>query len=98
VSGLEHFKARLRDRAEHHLRIEATRRLGAGKVPSTVKPYDTGGDQFWRRVFVPLYRRLPWKVKQRAMTAARMTARGWTPPERRPGEPWEPPRGDRGAR
>ena len=45
----------------------------------------------WRWLFVPLYRRLPWAVKRRAMDALRMTASGWTPPERRPGEPWRPP-------
>jgi len=44
------------------------------------------------RSFVPLYRRLPWAVKRRAMFALRMTAAGWTPPPRRPGEPWRPPR------
>jgi hypothetical protein len=44
-------------------------------------------------VFVPLYRRVPWETKQRAMRALKMTAEGhgWTPPARRPGEPWRPP-------
>jgi hypothetical protein len=44
-------------------------------------------------VFVPLYRRVPWEVKRRAMRALRMTAEGngWTPPARAPGEPWRPP-------
>ena len=45
----------------------------------------------WRWLFVPLYRRVPWHVKQRAMTTLQMTARGWTPPPRTSGEPWRPP-------
>jgi hypothetical protein len=42
---------------------------------------------------VPLYRRMPWEAKVKAMHALRMTAEsnGWTRPARRPGEPWRPP-------
>jgi hypothetical protein len=62
--------------------------------PTGTKPaYDEPGALFWRRVFVPAYRRIPWTVKQRAMHALRMTAEssGWTPPPREPSEPWRPP-------
>jgi len=91
MSDLAELKARLRARAEHHLRLDAVRRLRRG-APSTFEPYRERGDGFWRLVFVPLYRRIPWPVKQRVMQTARMTARGWTPPRREPGEPWRPPR------
>jgi hypothetical protein len=90
MSSLDQVKRRLRDRAEYHLRVEAMRRLGAG-APGTVPAFADRHGLLWRRLFVPLYLRLPWTVKRRAMTALKMTATGWTPPERRPGEPWRPP-------
>jgi hypothetical protein len=87
------LKLRLRQRAEHYLRLaamdELRRRYPAGTAPRYREP----GGLFWRLVFVPLYRRVPWAHKQRAMHALRMTAdsSGWTPPPRRPAEPWRPP-------
>jgi len=90
MSALADIKRRLRDRSEHYLLQAAIRDLGAD-APSTVKPYRERGGVLWRWLFVPLYRRLPWAVKRRAMSALRMTASGWTPPERQPGEPWRPP-------
>ena len=84
-------KQRLRDRSEHYLMQAAIREIGAG-APGTVKPYRERGGLLWRFVFVPLYRRVPWPVKQRAMNALKMTTSGFTAPPRRPGEPWRPPR------
>ena len=46
---------------------------------------------FWRLVFVPLYRRVPWEVKARAMRKLKLTAQGWPEQSRRFGEPWRPP-------
>jgi hypothetical protein len=69
----------------------AVRDLGSG-VPGTVKPYRERGGLLWRFLFVPIYRRVPWAAKARAMRAMRMTASGFTPPARRPKEPWRPPR------
>jgi hypothetical protein len=89
-SGLAELQARLRDRAEHHLRMDAMRRL-RGDAPATVEPYDDHRGLFWRYLFVPLYRRIPWEAKQRAIKAGRMTASGWTPPTREPSPPWQPP-------
>lgn len=91
MSALDDLKLKLRGQAEHHLRIAATRHL-RNNAPGTVDPYIGSGDRFWRLLFVPLYRRVPWSFKRRAMSAARMTARGWTPPARQPGTPWQPPR------
>jgi hypothetical protein len=90
MSSLDTMKRRLRDRSEHHLLRAAMRELGSA-APSTVKPYRDRGGVLWRLLFVPLYRRVPWPVKQRAMATLRMTSRGWTPPPRAPGEPWRPP-------
>jgi hypothetical protein len=83
-------KRRLRERSEHYLMLAAIRELGSG-VPGTVKPHGDRGGRLWRWLFVPLYRRVPWPLKRRAMDVLRMTASGFTPPPRRPGEPWRPP-------
>lgn len=94
MSGqLGDVKQRLRSRAEHHLRVAAMEDLRARYPGGTTAPYRERGDLLWRRVFVPLYRRLPWEVKERAMHALRMTAEhsGWTTPPRRPGTAWRPP-------
>ena len=80
-------KRRLREQSEHHLMLAAIRQTGAGAPRS----YKERGGLLWRFVFVPLYRRVPWAFKQRAMNALRMTSRGWTPPRRAPREPWRPP-------
>jgi hypothetical protein len=90
MSGLADIKRRLRDRSEHYLLLAAMRDVGTG-APGTVTPYRSRDGLLWRVLFVPLYQRLPWTVKRRAMFALRMTASGWTPPARRPGEPWRPP-------
>jgi hypothetical protein len=84
------MRRRLRERSEHFLMQAAIRQHGTG-VRGTVEPYRERGGLLWRFVFVPLYRRVPWAVKWRAMSALRMTASGFTPPARRPGEPWRPP-------
>jgi hypothetical protein len=87
---MDRLKRRLRERSEHYLLQAAIRELGTG-APGTVEPYGERGGLLWRWLFVPLYRRVPWSVKRRAMDALRMTASGFTPPPRRPGEPWRPP-------
>jgi hypothetical protein len=92
TGALHDAQRRLRDRAEHHLRVAAMDDLRRRYPDGTVAPYRARGDLLWRRVFVPLYRRMPWDAKQRAMHALGMTAErsGWTPPARRPDEPWRP--------
>jgi hypothetical protein len=86
-------RARLREQAEHHLRIAAMEDLRQRHPQATTAPHRARGGYFWRLVFVPLYRRLPWEAKQKAMRALRMTAEsnGWTAPAREPGRPWRPP-------
>jgi hypothetical protein len=84
------YKRALRERSEHYLMQAAMKEVGAG-APSTVAPYKKRGGLLWRLVFVPLYRRVPWPVKRRAMATLRMTSRGWTAPAREPREPWRPP-------
>ena len=84
------MRRRLREQSERYLLQAAMKDVGSGS-PSTVKPYKDRRGLLWRLLFVPLYRRVPWPVKQRAMGALRMTATGWRPPDRTPGEPWRPP-------
>jgi hypothetical protein len=93
MSGLASAQQRLREQAEHHLRVAAMDDLRRAHPEATTAPYRQPGGWFWRLVFVPLYRRVPWEAKQRAMRALRMTAEanGWTAPARRPGQPWRPP-------
>ena len=90
MSALDDFKRRLRDRSEHFLMLAAVRDLGSG-APGTVAPYRERGERLWRWLFVPLYRRVPWHVKERAMHALGMTASGWPEGRRSFGEPWRPP-------
>ena len=84
------LRQRLREQSELHLRLAAMRDLGRGH-PGVTPGVEPRGAWFWRHVFVPVYRRVPWEFKQRAMRALRMTASGWEPPPRRPAEPWRPP-------
>jgi hypothetical protein len=91
MSRLGQVKRRLREDSEHYLMLDAAERLGKG-APGTVKPYHGPEGRLWRLLFVPLYRRVPWEVKRRAMDSLKMTATGWTPPPRAPGEPWRPPK------
>jgi hypothetical protein len=93
MTAAERMQRRLRAQAEHHLRVAAMKDLRARHPEGTAAPDHGRGGAFWRVVFVPAYRRLPWETKQRAMKALRMTAdnHGWKAPERRPGEPWRPP-------
>ena len=90
MSALSDAKRNLRERSEAALRRAVLSELGRGQ-PSTVEPHRPKGDLFWRVFFVPVYRRIPWAAKDRAMSVLGMTAKGWKPPERKPGEPWRPP-------
>jgi hypothetical protein len=92
MSTLSDGKRSLRERSEKHLRLAVLRELGRDQ-PSTVEPYEPPGDRLWRMLFVPLYRRVPWSAKRRAMSVLGMTAKGWQPPARQPSQPWRPPPG-----
>ena len=90
MSSLTDAKRNLRERSEAALRRAVLSELGRGQ-PSTVEPHRPKGDLFWRVFFVPVYRRIPWTLKERAMNVLGMTAKGWKAPERKPREPWRPP-------
>jgi hypothetical protein len=84
-------KRRLRARSEHVLRIAAMEDVARRYPSRTVKSALADEGPFWRFVFVPLYRRVPWEFKARAMRKLKMTAQGWPEQSRRFGEPWRPP-------
>jgi len=70
-------KRLLRARSEYVLRLAAMDDVGRrypGHVTKSALPRQGA---FWRYVFVPLYRRIPWSFKCKAMRTFRMTARNW---------------------
>lgn len=91
MTALVRMKQRLRARSEAHLMLAVQRDLGKGQ-PGATEPYAPKGGRFWRYAFVPVYRRVPWTVKEQATRAAGMTSTGWKQSPREPGTPWRPPR------
>lgn len=91
---LAELKRRLRQRSEYALRLAALKDVG-GRYPDRTKSsaLEPVGP-FWRYLFVPLFRRVPWAYKRQAMRLFRMTARGWPEDARQFGEPWRPPARD----
>ena len=90
-------KKRLREHSEYVLRLAAMEDVGRrypGKVTKSALPKE---NIFWRYMFVPLYRRVPWSFKRDAMRKLKMTAQGWPEDPRRFGEPWRPPVRDQAA-
>jgi hypothetical protein len=82
---------KLRQRSEYVLRLAAMDEVGRrhpGRIAPSALPKQ---GPFWRYVFVPLYRRVPWEFKRDAMRRMKMTAQGWPEGARRFGEPWRPP-------
>ena len=82
----------LRERSEYELRMAAMEDVGRRFPDASVrKAAAPRSGLFWRFVFVPLYRRVPWHVKHGAMQRLKMTSQGWNT-ERHWQEPWRPPR------
>lgn len=63
------FTQWLRSNSEHYLlqdsqaRMAKAHGLAGPMAPSSLK------DRFWRQLFAPVYRRLPWSVKKRTIQA-----------------------------
>ena len=51
------------------------------------------GGRFWRMLFVPVYRRVPWTREGEAMGALGMTAKGWKAPDAQAGRAVAPAAG-----
>ncbi|HWN25733.1 MAG TPA: hypothetical protein VNP37_02115 [Actinomycetospora sp.] len=79
------FSRWLRENSEHYLMIDAHERL-ARRYSGTRPPTRPHGavELFWRRVFAPLYRALPWPLRHRVMRAMPGShRRTWSPPPER---------------
>lgn len=56
------FSRWLRATSEHHLMVAAQEKIAARYgVPPPRRP--RGAEIFWRRVYVPAYRAIPWNVR-----------------------------------
>ena len=86
-----HTRRRLREVTERHLMIDAMRRVGKRYPGITMTRPAFRSNWFWSWVFVPVYRRVPWAMRERTIKMTGMGVSGWTPPSRRPREPWQPP-------
>lgn len=73
----------LRRNSEHYLMIAAHEQLAqqySGRAP---RPPRSLKELFWLRLFVPIYRALPWLVRQRIMQSMPGSHRQqWAPPPR----------------
>ena len=87
----DELKRRLRQRSEYALRLAALDDVGRRYPSRTAMSALPPAGPFWRYLFVPLFRRVPWSYKRQAMRRLNMTARGWPQDPRRFGEPWRPP-------
>jgi hypothetical protein len=85
------LKRRLRARSEYALRLAAMDHVARRFPGRTAKPALPQVGPFWRYLFVPLFRRVPWSFKQKTMRALKMTAQNWREDARQFGEPWHPP-------
>jgi hypothetical protein len=85
------LKHQLRKRSEYSLRLVAMENVGRRYPARVSKSALPQVGVFWRFLFVPLFRRVPWSFKQKAMRTLKMTARGWPADARQFGEPWRPP-------
>jgi hypothetical protein len=79
------FAAWLRRNAEHYLLVAAQQRIAHRLSFEAPSPPRTVKDRFFLVLFVPIYRRLPWRLRQAVLQ--RMPGshrRTWEPRERKP--------------
>jgi hypothetical protein len=62
------FARRLRKVSERQLMVAAQRDV-CGRYGTAPPPPPRGVDRFWQRVYVPVYHRLPWKLRATVMRA-----------------------------
>jgi hypothetical protein len=64
----------LRSNSEEYL-LEAAQRDMAARYGIPVRPPE--GSFFWRRIFTPIYRLLPWTLRRSITSAMPGSHRGW---------------------
>ena len=88
--GIAEFPRWLRYNAEHYLLVVAQELVGQRYGAPPPRPPAGVKDLFWRRVFAPVYARVPWSVRSRAVRAMpgshRQQWTAWTQPPHR-GDP-----------
>ena len=78
------FSGWLRTNSEHYLLLDAQARAAAKYGRSAPPPPRTTRELFWRRLFVPVYRVLPWSVRRTSIALMPGSHRQqWTPPPTR---------------
>jgi hypothetical protein len=78
------FSRWLRSNSEHFLLIEAQARAAERHGRQGPPPPGRTRELFWRKVFVPLYRRLPWSTRRVAIAMMPGSHRQqWSPPPTR---------------
>jgi hypothetical protein len=71
----------LRTHSEHYLMISAHERMARRYGTTAPRPPHGIQEIFWRRVFAPLYRLLPWSLRHKIMLAMPGShRRRWAPP------------------
>lgn len=63
------FAQWLRSNSEHYLMCDAQDRMARERGFNPPNGPRSLKDRFWRQVFVPVYRILPWSVRQAVMQA-----------------------------
>jgi hypothetical protein len=73
----------LRENSEHYLLVAAHETLAKEQGAPPPRPPKGVKEIFWRRVFAPTYRALPWSVRSTIMRAMPGSHRKtWAPPPR----------------
>jgi hypothetical protein len=73
----------LRSRSEHFLLIAAQEQLAREYQTRPPRPPHGPAELFWRRIFAPGYRMLPWSVRHKILLAMPGSHRQrWAPPPR----------------
>lgn len=69
TTGFARFARWLRSNSEHYLLIDAQTRVAARHGARRPSPPSGLRDRFWRQVFAPAYRRIPWRLRKRLIAA-----------------------------
>lgn len=81
------FSGWLRKNSEHYLLVDAQKQMAAKYRLNPPTPPRGVRDRFWRQVFTPVYRVLPWSLRNRIIQSLPGShRRRWPEPEtpRRP--------------
>jgi hypothetical protein len=73
----------LRDNAQHYLLVAAQEQIARQYGARPPRAPQGASEIFWRRVFAPLYRALPWPLRHKILLSMPGShRRQWAPPPR----------------